>query len=103
MRADHHNSHEDKASGVVTVLLGVAAIALAGMVGTISLIRVVGDLGPTVGDIVTFDSREPMSHEMRARVSAIPAANLPGVACVPGRANHACGWWQRDRRVRGNR
>ncbi len=82
MRADHHNSHEDKASGVVTVLLGVAAIALAGMVGTISLIRVVGDLGPTVGDIVTFDSREPMSHEMRARVSAIPAANLPGVACV---------------------
>jgi len=82
MRADHHNTHEHKASGVITVLLGVAAIALAGMVGTIGLIRSVGELGPKVGDIVSFDSRDPMSRDMRARVSAIPADNLPGVACV---------------------
>jgi hypothetical protein len=82
MRADHHGSHEGKASGIITVLLGVAAIALAGMAGTIGLIRSVGELGAKVGDIVSFDSRDPISHDVRARISAIPADNLPGVACV---------------------
>jgi hypothetical protein len=80
MRTDHHNTHE--ASGIITVLLGVAAIGLAGMVGTIGLIRSVGELGPKVGDIVSFDPGDAMSRDMRTRISAIPANNLPGVACV---------------------
>jgi hypothetical protein len=82
MRADHHHSHEGKASGIVSVLLGVAAVALAGMVGTVGLIRAVGELGPRVGDIVSFDPRDVMSRDLQARVSAIPAGNFPGVACV---------------------
>lgn len=83
MRAHHHQPNNTTAgSGVATVLLGVAAIALAGMVGTISLIRAVGDLGPKLGDIVAFDPLETMSRDMKARVPAIPAHNRSGTGCV---------------------
>jgi hypothetical protein len=40
-------------SGVSTVILGMVVLALAGTVGTIGLLRQVGELGPKVGDIVT--------------------------------------------------
>lgn len=82
MRAHHGKSSDSKATGIGTVLLTMAAIALAGMVGTIGLIRQVGDFGPRVGDIVTFDPLDSMSHDMKARISAIPAGERPGVACV---------------------
>ena len=64
------------------VLLGIVAIALAGMVGTIGLIHQVGEFGPKVGDIVSFDPLDPISRDMHARLTAIPA--------VRGRASPAC-------------
>ena len=82
MRAHHDKPSDGKFSGVATVLLGMAAIALAGMVGTISLIREVGEIGPKVGDIVSFDPLDSMSRDLTARVTAMPADNRPGVACV---------------------
>ena len=39
-------------SGLTSVILGTVVIALAGMVGTIGLLRQAGELGPKVGDIV---------------------------------------------------
>ena len=87
MRANDSNS-----SGAGTVLLSIAAIALAGMVGTIGLIHQVGELGPKVGDIVAFDPLDAMSRDMHARLPAITADNKPGVACVLDvRAMHANG------------
>jgi hypothetical protein len=80
MRAHHPEPNDSKASGVGTVLLGMAAIALAGMVGTIGLIREVGILGPKVGDIVAFDPQDSLSSDMKARVTAIPA-DRAGIAC----------------------
>jgi hypothetical protein len=84
--------HDTKTSGAGTVLLGIVAVGLAGMVGTIGLIHQVGELGPKVGDIVAFDPLDRMSRDMHARIAAIPAADSPGVACVLDvRAMHASG------------
>jgi hypothetical protein len=87
MRANHGNS-----SGAGTVLLGIVAVALAGMVGTVGLIHQVGNLAPRVGDIVSFDPLDPMSRDMQARLPAMLADDKPGVACVLDvRAMHATG------------
>jgi hypothetical protein len=87
MRANHSNS-----TGAGTVLLSIAAVALAGMVGTITLIHQVGELGPKVGDIIAFDPLESISSDMHARVPAMPADGKPGVACVLDvRTIHATG------------
>lgn len=75
-------ANDSKSSGIGTVLLGITAIMLAGMAGTISLIHQVGELGPKVGDIVSFDPLDPMSRDLRGRLPAIPADDRPGVACV---------------------
>jgi hypothetical protein len=82
MHTHHGKPNETKATGIGTVLLSMAAIALAGTVGTVGLIQQVGDFGPRVGDIVTFDPLDSMSRDMTARIAAIPADNRPGVACV---------------------
>jgi hypothetical protein len=87
MRVNDSNS-----SGLGSVLLGIAAIALAGMVGTIGLIHQVGELGPKVGDIVAFDPLDSISRDMHARLTAMSAGGQPGVACVLDvRAMHASG------------
>ena len=80
MHAHHPNPNDSKVSGIGTVLLGVAAIALAGMVGTIGLIREVGALGPKVGDIVAFDPQDAMSRDIRPHVMAVPVDQI-GIAC----------------------
>lgn len=80
MRAHHPKPNDSKVSGIGTVLLGVTAIALAGMVGTIGLIREVGTLGPKVGDIIAFDPQDAMSRDIKPHVMAVPADQI-GVAC----------------------
>jgi hypothetical protein len=75
-------ANETKSGGAGTVLLSIAAVALAGMVGTIGLINQVGELGPKVGDLVAFEPMEQMSRDIRARIAAIPADDTPSVACV---------------------
>jgi hypothetical protein len=75
-------ANDSKSSGTATVLLGVATIALGGMVGTIGLIRQVGELGPKVGDIVVFDPLDPISRDMHMGLSALPANGQSGIACV---------------------
>ena len=92
MRAHQDKPGEGKFIGIGTILLGMAAIALAGMVGTIGLIRQVGDIGPNVGDIVVFDPLDSMSRDMKARVTAVHTGSQHGVACVLDvRAMHAGG------------
>jgi hypothetical protein len=92
MRAHQDKPGEGKFSGVGTILLAMAAIALAGMVGTIGLIRQVGDIGPTVGDIVAFDPLDSMSRDMKASVTAVRTGSQHGVACILDvRAMHAGG------------
>src|SRR4051794_8732471 len=86
MQANGGNS-----SGVSSVILGMVVMALAGMVGTVGLLRQVGEIGPEVGDIVSFDPLEAQSRDARARIAAT-AADRPGVACVLDvRAMHAAG------------
>lgn len=75
-------ANDTKTIGAGTVLLTIVAVGLAGMVGTIGLIHQVGEFGPKVGDIISFDPLASMSLDMRARVTAIPAGNAPGVACA---------------------
>lgn len=77
MRANDSNS-----SGLGTVLLGIAAVMLAGMAGTIGLVQHVGELGPKVGDIIAFDPLDSMARDMQARLPAMAANETPGVACV---------------------
>ena len=87
MRANEGNS-----PGIGTVLLGLVAIALAGMAGTIGLINQVNELGPTVGDIVAFDPLDQMARDMTMRIDAIRADSRAGATCVLDvRAMHASG------------
>jgi hypothetical protein len=74
--------NDGKSSGLGTVLLSMAALALAGMVGTISLIHQVGELGPKVGDIISFDPLESMPRDMKARIAASLADDPRGTACT---------------------
>jgi len=85
-------ANDSKSTGAGSVLLGIAAIALAGMAGTIGLIHEVGEFGPKVGDIVAFDPLDPISRDMHARLPAMSADDRPGVACaLDVQAMHAGG------------
>ncbi len=74
--------NDGKSTGLHGVLLGVAVIALTGMVGTIGLMREVGELGPKVGDIVAFEPSAATVRNVNARIAAMAADDIPGVACV---------------------
>jgi hypothetical protein len=69
-------------SGVSSVILGMVVVALAGMIGTIGLLREIGEFGPGVGDIVSFDPQEMISRDMRAKIEATRLSDRPGSACV---------------------
>ena len=72
-------------AGVGSVLLGIVAIALAGMVGTIGLIHEIGEFGPKVGDIISFDPLDRISQDMRARLPAMLADDDARIEiCVEG-------------------
>jgi hypothetical protein len=84
--------HERKSSGLGSILLGMAALILAGMVGTIGLLQHVGELGPKVGDIVAFEPVASFSRDMKARVEAVSADTRQAAHCVLDvRAMHANG------------
>ena len=74
--------NDSKSSGLSSILLGMAALVLAGAVGTIGLLQQVGQLGPKVGDIVAFDPAESISRDMKARIAATSTGNRPGAGCV---------------------
>jgi len=77
MRADGSNT-----GNLSSVILGLVVLALAGTVGTVGLIRQVAEIGPKVGDIVTFDPLEALSRDMRTKISVQRASGGPDAACV---------------------
>lgn len=82
---------DSNSAGVGSILLSIAAIALAGAVGTVGLLQNVGDLGPKVGDIVTFDPLRRGAVDDKAQINATTAA-APSAGCVLDvRAMHAGG------------
>jgi hypothetical protein len=72
----------DNSSGISSVILGVVVLGLAGTAGTIGLLRQVGEFGPKVGDIVSFDPREALSRDMQPKITATRASDHPGGTCV---------------------
>jgi hypothetical protein len=84
-------ANDSKSAGFGSILLGMTALALACMVGTIGLLHQVAEFGPKVGDIVTFDPLDPMSHDMKAQITAAPV-DRPGQTCLLDvRAMHTAG------------
>jgi hypothetical protein len=77
MRANGGNS-----SGASSVILGVVVLGLAGTVGTIGLLRQVGEFGPKVGDIVSFDPHETLSPDMPAKIAATRASDRSEHTCI---------------------
>ena len=75
-------ANDSKSSGIGTVLLGVTAVALAGMVGTVGLLQTVGDLGPKVGEIVSFDPMNAASRDMKVEITTVRADDRSGTTCV---------------------
>jgi hypothetical protein len=69
-------------SGVSSVILGMIVLGLAGMVGTIGLLREVGEFGPKVGDIIAFDPLETLSRDTQTKVTATWASGRPGITCI---------------------
>ncbi len=85
-------ANENKSRGLGSILLGMAALALAGMVGTIGLLQHVGKLGPKVGDIVAFEPVDSFSRDMKARVEAVATDTRLAAKCVLDvQAMHASG------------
>jgi hypothetical protein len=85
MRVNHSKSNHkpgSKSTGLGSVVLGMAALGLACMVATIGLLQHVGELGPKVGDIVSFEPQESFPRDMRARVDATPVSARTGGTCV---------------------
>jgi hypothetical protein len=81
-----------KSTNVQGVLLTVVAIALAGTAGMVGMLREVTDLGPKVGDIVSFDPRDRFSSDMKSQIDAIPVNGTARVACeLDVQAMHAGG------------
>ena len=85
-------------SGVSSVILGVVVLGLAGTVGTIGLLREIGEFGPKVGDIVSFDPQATLSRDMQTKIAATRVGERTGTACVLDVSRHA-----RGRRKRGDR
>ena len=82
---------DSNSTGVGGVLLSLAAIVLAGTVGTVSLMQNVGDLGPKVGDIVAFDPLRRAAVDSTTPLVAV-AAEEPLAGCLLDvRAMHAGG------------
>jgi hypothetical protein len=85
-------ANDGKSSATYGIVLGLMVVALTGMIGTIGLLRQVGDLGPKLGDIISFDPAEPFSSDLSMRVAASAANGIAGTACVLDvRAMHAGG------------
>ena len=61
-----------------SVILGIVVLGLAGTVGTISLLREVGEIGPKVGDIISFDPLETLSRDMNVTITATRSNAQPG-------------------------
>lgn len=81
----------DNSTGLGTILLSIAAIALAGTVGTVGLMQQAGDFGPKVGDIVAFDPLRQFPRDMKAQIAA-ESAQAPSAGCLLDvRAMHAEG------------
>jgi hypothetical protein len=74
--------NDNKFSGIGSVLLGMTALALTCMIGTISLLNQVSEYGPKVGDIVSFDPTEPFSRDMRAQLTVTPTDFRRGATCI---------------------
>ena len=62
------HANDGKTTSIQSALLCLAAIGLAGTVGMVGLVREVGELGPKVGDIVSFDPLEQFSRDMKAQI-----------------------------------
>jgi hypothetical protein len=85
-------ANDGNSSGVSTIILGLVVLALAGTAGTIGLLRQVGEFGPKVGDIVSFDPHETLSRDMQAKIAATRASDRSERTCVLDiNAMHASG------------
>ena len=73
---------DGKSNNIQTALLGMAVLALAATVGTVGLLRQVGELGPKVGDIVTFDPLRQSYGDMTAQIAAVPTNAGPDATCM---------------------
>jgi hypothetical protein len=62
-----------KSSNILGPLLLTGALALAGVVGAIDLVRAVADLGPRVGDVLAFRTGHSPAINMNARLDVARA------------------------------
>jgi hypothetical protein len=60
----------------------MTALALACIAGTIGLLQQVSQLGPKVGDIVSFDASESFSRDMKAQLTVAPIDKRRGTTCT---------------------
>jgi hypothetical protein len=74
-------ANDSKSAGFGSILLGMTALALACMVGTIGLLHQVAQFGPKVGDIIAFDPLDAMSRDMNAQITATHV-DRPGRTCL---------------------
>jgi len=75
-------ANQSKSNRLASVLLVTAALALAATVGTVDLLKYIGDFGPKVGDIVSFDPMASFSRDMRTRIKAMWADAQHPARCV---------------------
>ena len=86
------HANGNKSTTIQSALHSLTALALAGAVGMIGLMRGVSELGPKVGDIVAFDPLAQLSRDMTAQIAVMRAnGSARGSCTLDMRAMHAGG------------
>jgi hypothetical protein len=63
MRADHGKT----SSGLLTAALVAVVVSLTGVAGVVKLAQTAVNLGPIVGDVITFDKKAVMPDDMQSQ------------------------------------
>ena len=75
-------TNHDNSSDLYTVLTGMGFVGLVAIVLVVSLLRLASELGPHVGDIISFDPTRMAPSDTQARIMAMPIGGASAVPCV---------------------
>ncbi len=75
-------TNDHKSSDLYTVLAGMGVVCLVGIMLVANLYRLANELGPQLGELITFDPTRPASSDTHAGITALRLGDASAVPCV---------------------
>jgi hypothetical protein len=75
-------TNDDKSNELYAALAGAGLVGLFLVLTIVSALRLVDDLGPRIGDIITFNPAKQISPDLQERITVTPGGGLTAVPCV---------------------